>query len=364
MVAEMPGWGPLLEELVDILERKGVPPAGVKHEDLTLHSLVEAARSAIVRDHFQYAASLIGLGLTSQEIRKFVMLRFSRKPRYASPIEARLEIRLSSIMNAPISGIVTTNYDNVIESHPQFTGRFKQIFLSGVNLPNLFLGHDLERRFFLKLHGDLSGDVVLSSEEYDRVYLQSPRVDYFLRACMMQRPIIFLGCSIEDAVLKQRRRLFELFGQGLPPCYQVAARGPDAEVRSHWLEDYADIKTLFYNASDRSHVEFDLFLCDLVERMRQANIRKFGIRPGRLIRDTLKQDGKYKKDTIGKLNHQIIDVVRSYSDGRCAYLRLLEEIALTIPGLGVENLFYRIAFLISIGALVEVGGEEMIIAAS
>ncbi len=362
MVAGMPGWGTLLDELISELEviGKALPIAG--RTDLS--GLVEAARAAKSVGDYQYVASLLSMHLPPDTIKSHVQSRFSIATGLSPSTQSRVNLRLDSLMRAPVSGVITTNYDNLIESHPKFLDRFTTVALSGVDLPSLFRGRDRTGRYFLKIHGDLNGDIVLSSEDYDRVYLSSPKAENFLRASLMQSPLVFLGCSVEDAILRQRRLLFELYGSGLPPCFQVTARSNTSEVRAAWLYEYAGIQSVFYDASSSEHLEFDPFLEDLTAEMVRRNLQMFGRRPSRIIRQSLGGPLEITEAALGKTNFEILSMVANSSDGQCTYLQLLEAVLHKFPVLEMETMVYRIAFLVSIGALRELPGEELLLAVS
>jgi hypothetical protein len=179
----------------------------------------------------------------------------------------------------------------------------------------------------------------------------------------MQNPIVFLGCSVEDAILRQRRLLFELYGNGLPPCYQITSRSTESEVRAIWLLEYAGIQSVFYNASTRDHLEFDDFLGDLTDQMIKQNLQLYGHRPSRIIREALGGPVSMGPEALGETNNAIRNIVHDCSNNTCTYLQLLEEITLRFPIADLESMVYRIAFLISIGALKESGDNEIFLTA-
>lgn len=361
MVAGMPDWGTLLDELILVLEKDVHNYSLMAGVDLK--SSLDAIKAARRQGEYQYVASLLSMYLPSDAISSHVRSRFSLPADCKASVKNRVNLRLDCLMKAPIAGLITTNYDNLIESHVDFDSRFSSVALSSLDLPSLFRGKDRSNRYFLKIHGDLNGEIVLSSEDYDRVYLSSPKAENFLRATLMQSPLVFLGCSVEDAILRQRRFLFELYGDGLPPCFQVTSRTTFSEVRAAWLYKYAGIQSVFYNAATKDHLEFDEFLQTLIDQMFKLNLQMFGRPPSKILHQALGAPLEISEPVLGKMNFEIVNFVRSSIDGRCTYLQLLEAAISKFQVTDIEGMVYRIAFLVSIGALTEEEGEELIIRA-
>ncbi|MBG6162614.1 hypothetical protein IWQ54_002270 [Labrenzia sp. EL_195] len=360
MIAGMPSWSHLLEELIDKLEANARRKTGERLR-LALNR-VTAAREAKEQSEYQYVASIVSMGLDKNIIADHVAKRFTSIQKYPDETKKRIENRVGNLLKAPVAGIITTNYDNLIECHSTFSKRFSNVALSSIDLPSLFRGKDRTKRFFVKIHGDLNGEIVLSSEDYDRVYLSSPRVVHFLRACLMQNPIAFLGCSIEDSVLRQRRMMFELYGDGLPPCFQITSRSAASEVRAGWLYEYAGIRTVFYDSSSIEHLEFDTLFEELTSEMIKQNLQSFGRRPSRIIHEALLAgETEYDENSLGKTNFEIIKIVHAYPGNSCTYLQLLEDLTVNLPRADLESMVYRIAFLVSVGALQESGSQEIIL---
>lgn len=102
------------------------------------------------------------------------------------------ELRLLS--EAKVSGIITTNYDQILEEiFPNFVpyiGQEELLFNPSPGLGEIY-----------KIHGCLSApnSLVLTSVDYERFNSQSPYLIAKLLTIFVENPIIFLGYSLQDA---------------------------------------------------------------------------------------------------------------------------------------------------------------------
>jgi hypothetical protein len=172
--------------------------------------------------------------------------------------------------------VITTNYDRVLERAFRLAGReFKEV-ISGP-FPDLTVAaiHTNERALF-KIHGDCQDGTfrVFTVKEYERAYGSmlnkdgaEKRVDIASFAWLLfaNRPLLFLGCSLEnDRTVKVLRALHEQ----LPSLKHYAVMAAD-KTRSRWHQrerhlDELGVRALWYPPG--KHYEIERLLNQALER--------------------------------------------------------------------------------------------------
>jgi hypothetical protein len=141
--------------------------------------------------------------------------------------------------------VITTNFDRALEIAFEQAGcRFDEV-IRGAEIDTFSDALTLNRRFLLKLHGDVNERTtrVLTRTEFERHYGSAggpaPLLPVLLRRILVSRPLLFLGCSLnQDRPLEILRLLNEEYRLSLVH-YAVIARpesGTDLANRREFLE--------------------------------------------------------------------------------------------------------------------------------
>jgi hypothetical protein len=275
--------------------------------------------------------------------------------------------RLRNLVSGPWSGIITTNYDTLIEyGLGQYTrGNYLQTTANDDDFGAILCTEAGKQRFFVKLHGSVRGArYVLGTEEYDRTYLSDPRVVAFLTAAMLRYHLVFIGCSLEDEILRLRRRLCLAFGGHIPQAYALLPREPDNVARRDWLVDQAKIVPLLYSVTeggsrDGMHFEVDGFLEEVragVDPAREADVQPAQARVSVELRQHPVGD---RLEKIGSTNRDLLELVlASNKEGGITHTNLLspesiEEVRCppSLLNLSPNERIYRALFLSSVSLL-------------
>lgn len=219
MACGMPGWLILLKRLLEYAKKADVDDTSENRKTLYL-----ACENALENGEYIIAASIIRKLLSPGDLDECVQQQFGNHVliRAEKSKQKQMYERLNLLVNSPWAGIVTTNYDMLIE----FTlGKLdREIKMSSGDDPRLgiILALPEYQTFFVKLHGSLSGSsIVLSTEEYDRTYLATPKISIFLTTLMLRYHIIFIGCSLEDEIVRLRRKISFDFDKMIPMAYAL-----------------------------------------------------------------------------------------------------------------------------------------------
>jgi hypothetical protein len=192
--AGYPSWPELITALVD--EAKNVPNTRTEgldkyvaaHDYLTL---AEFARSRLSQN--QYAS---------------ILKRLLDKP--VRPSEAH-----KLIAKTDFRGLITTNYDRVLETTLTLTRGWAPNSFTPEVVSALAVALYNPEFFVFKVHGDIGSaeSIVLTSQDYDRLILRSPHVRSFLQAVFLNYTVLFVGYSLRDQdfqlVLRELALVFE-----------------------------------------------------------------------------------------------------------------------------------------------------------
>jgi hypothetical protein len=358
----MPGWGGLLASLLEKAAR------GTIHVS-NPNSHIRNCREAIKQGEFQLAASLISRLLQPPEIKAEINEQFGIHRLRAANHAARtgMETRLKDFLSLPWQGILTTNYDKIIEYGLQnyATERAVESVDAGLQIGTLLCQPGSDRIFFAKIHGSTDvARVVLSTEEYGETYFRTPRMERFLNAIMLTSTLVFLGCSLEDEIVNLRRRLTSEFEGHIPLAYALMPTNDRNLRRLDWLRSSARIEVVLYD--DPTHAAFGRFLTHLRnETQRLAVDPAIGADTAARL-TTLPIEERWEE--LGEINRELIRWIHRLG-GSVSHRQLLEipdadgkeprrGSKLVRDIAGTERI-YRLFFLVSIGCLVErVDGRE------
>lgn len=353
--AGMPLWITLLTDVCAEL-RAGSLPSKTGMGRIALQVRISEVERAVSVGEFKYAASIIQSAVAKSVLSKYLAKRFSKPERLAPEIAQRMSARIRAVMELPCAGLITTNYDDYLDDEvgsvlPTLVSKDGQ---SG--LGELFVDNIRSIGFYIKLHGDRLGRPILSSEDYDERYMRSGRVRTILEGAMLRYHFLFLGSSIEGELLRIRRGLMLSFDGAIPVAFALVADSEAGVVRAKWLESYANIRTVFYNNSDGSHLGFDEMLQKLSVQARSDYLSVTGLLPGSSVRRLVGLTHKEKMDGIGIVNRNLIYYVRDElcNDARHSDFESFEcpEVAKSSP-ISHSEIMYRVFYLVSIGLLEE-----------
>jgi hypothetical protein len=222
--------------------------------------------------------------------------------------------------------------------------------------------------YFTKLHGSIAlGGVVLTGEEYNETYLQTPKMDKFLCSLMMTSSIVFIGCSLEDYVVQLRRVLTAQFSGHIPLSYAILPASEKNIRRAEWLRDITRIDPVFY--ADGRHSEVDLYLKHINSHCCSALAEQY-IEDG-TAKGIARQVISKRWSEIGEINRELIQLIFSIG-GSIAHADLVQPAYSEKPTSLLANIsgterLYRVLFLSSIGLMTEMlaeGAKVYLISAS
>ncbi|WP_263333281.1 SIR2 family NAD-dependent protein deacylase [Acidicapsa dinghuensis] len=249
---------------------------------------------------------------------------------------------------------MTTNYDQLIEAAlTSFKKQFAASYSAGEPAIGSLLGNQTQGPFLVKLHGSSNGGaIVLSTEEYDRAYLMNPQITAFLSAVMLKYHVVFIGCSLEDEILRIRRKLFEDFGHQLPIAYALLPKNDENLARRTWLKKWVGIESILYNTFG-NHRAVDRFL--RLSGRTEPNIDLGGVDSIAAV-SRLSVDERMKR--IGQINRDLIQVVRKSGGHDISHLDLVDFKGSGSGGGPLESMtsderVYRMLYLVSIGLIRE-----------
>jgi SIR2-like domain len=356
MTCDMPGWAALMRSLLrDASSARCAEASGVA---------MEACQQAVDDGNFSMAASLLRDVMTPAEVDESIRRQFGLHVLHQATPEkqARTYARMENLVRAPWAGIVTTNYDELIEFAigKWATGEVVKTDGGDPRLGVILSSAPLGGFFFVKVHGSVGGSrVVLGTEEYDRTYLATPQMTAFLGALMLRYHVVFVGCSLEDEILRIRRKLCHDFQRMIPTAYALLPRSRINRTRWAWLREQAQIESLFYPESDQIHGALDQFL---LEAARCCDAGPAALAKGATQAELAAMGSEACLDVVGIVNLQLLRVIADQPSHSIRHVDLLNLLSANLVDRNIgpivaditpEERVYRVLFLASIGLLEE-----------
>jgi hypothetical protein len=228
-MAGYPTWAQLIELLVDRAKRS--PRARLEG----LEAMIER------RDYFmlaEFARETLGPSMYTQILRREL-----DRPVPSSPVH-----RL--IAETDYRGIITTNYDRLLETTITKVRDWSPVSFTteGITaMGDALFNPDL---FIYKLHGDIvSGSIVLSSRDYDRMILRNPHVRSFLFGAVLSHTLLFAGYSLRDPDFDLILRELTLVFENYVPDHYALLPNPGAFEMDHLLRRM-NIHAIPYDPAD------------------------------------------------------------------------------------------------------------------
>jgi SIR2-like domain len=357
MCCGMPGWAAMMKKLLE--DAMDASPSPLKGD------AIQACEEAIEGGSFVMAASLLRELLTPGDLDESVRRQFGLHVfQQASESDfERTTHRTQNLVRAPWAGIVTTNYDELIEYAIDQWGQCEVVKAHGDDsrLGTILANAPAGGFFFVKVHGSVSGSrIVLGTEEYDRVYLGAPQMTAFLTALMLRYHLVFIGCSLEDEVLRLRRTLCQHFQRIIPTSYAILQETPFNRSRRSWLREQALVECLFYPSEDKTHQAVDQLLA-LAAACAESRIQEVGASQGEL--SAMKPVARLRE--IGTVNQELLELVVSQPDHSISHEDLINlerlktsSVGPSLVAISPEERHYRMLFLISIRLVNEGRGVD------
>jgi hypothetical protein len=353
MACGMPGWSKLLNSLLLAAKNGTTTATGSDH--------IKAVEMALKRSNLALAASLVREVLPSTEIDAAIQSQFDFSKYRSSSIlmRNRMTARMRHLVTSPWAGIITTNYDQLIE---HAIGKWTDFEINQTSASDSRLGAILANSeaspFFVKLHGSTSASqIVLTTEEYDRTYLCSPQITAFLTAVMLHYHLVFIGCSLEDEIVRLRRKLTMDFLGAIPMSYALLPASGDNLTRSQWLRKHAQIECLLYPANDVEHQSVDQFLSGTSKANRVVRVDRNVLSTS--VTQISKQPLLERLNLVGSINLSLLKWIANAPNGIPTSAILDPFVNGSVPPSMVESIspeerVYRILFLVSVGLVSEV----------
>jgi len=354
MACGMPGWFDLLQGLLSDAR------AASSNEDN--EKSFQHCEWFLKHGNLPMAANVLRDAASQGDLLNALRARFGRSvlDNAHRPERKRMETRMRNLAHAPWRGIVTTNYDHLIEDALTAARRSVVVSPAGESTLSSQVGKNASGLFFTKLHGSTeSGEVILSTEEYDRVYLMQHHVRNFLNALMQHYCLVFIGSSLEDEISRIRRTLWVDSNEQIPLAYALLPASDENLARRSWLRKFVGVESILY-PTDKGHRGMDTFL-SLVGKLESDADHENLNSIARFKRLSVDQ----RMVQIGKANRELVDLVRNHTRGRLANFELVDEKFKgggSVEAMSPGERYYRMAFLVAIGLIREIedGSENRI----
>ena len=257
-----PSWVELLRELLHWARSQGF---SFTQEQLTaLEALIRRGDSASLIHVAGWLKDYVGKPLLSE----FMLKTFCTQPKAASPTHALLR-------NLPFRGLVTFNYDSLLETYLQLPPfaiatqddeeKLSQILRGQLGL------------FLLKAHGDAgrSTTLVFGHDDYRRIIMQNEAYRKVLTTLFAQNVVLSVGFGLDDPDLEY---LYDQVLATLPSAplkvFALIRKGRiNAVFRDIWLRQ-RKLRLLEYEASTPDHNEVDEFLRKLAGAIKPTTERE------------------------------------------------------------------------------------------
>lgn len=127
---------------------------------------------------------------------KIEISNYLKNRRYEYDKNEKLDIEIEALKNIVIDGIITTNWDSLLESD-LFS---EQISTTYVGQEELIFSNPKEISEIYKIHGSLTdpNSLILTSDDYSAFKKKNPYLAAKLMTIFMEHPIIFIGYSMSD----------------------------------------------------------------------------------------------------------------------------------------------------------------------
>lgn len=155
------------------------------------------------------------------------------------------------IVDIPFRGIITTNYDKILETSYTLKWRRPPRVMTWTDPSSLGTVLYDNQFFIFKLHGDIDypESIILTRRDYDSTMYRSPHIRLFLQAIFLTNALLFVGYSINDPDFQMALAEITLLFEGTAP--QSFALLPQSEsLFSKIYSDRMNIQVIPYDARE------------------------------------------------------------------------------------------------------------------
>ncbi len=242
----LPNWKQLLTELLN----------HAVNDSYSVLPLKEEIKTAITENQLLMVAQELEETISRQNIIKYLRDIFLDKN--LTPTNTH-----SALVSIPFLGILTTNYDTLIES--AYTIKNKR-------LPPIFTQEDLvnvsnplktREEFVFKIHGDINRPqtIVLNSHDYSQILFRTPSYRSFLETLFTVNTVLFIGFGLEDPdVDNLLDRMAGIYSRNNDFHYILIPKGRFNNLEKKRLALDKKILTIEYDNDDNTHSEVYEFL--------------------------------------------------------------------------------------------------------
>ena len=348
MACGMPAWKGLLYGLLEEAKKSAITKEDERH--------CAHCELFIGKEDLPMAANILTEIMAKDELYLAIQRQFDISVFEKSPQKnrARMAARMRNLVATPWAGVITTNYDSLIEhGFDSAKKKFTPSYSSGEPAIGSLLVPRGGAPFLAKLHGSSdTGEIVLSADEYDRAYLMRPQIVSFLTAVMLRYHLVFVGCSLEGEILRIRRRLFEEFAGRLPVAYALLPDTEENRARVEWLKTRIGIEMIPYRP-DLNHSGVDKFLT-----LAKACVPDLNTEGMNSVAELRQLSAKDRMKKIGTANRDLLQTVHRQTDQEISHLDLVnlenvEGTSTSVEAMSPEERVYRVLFLVGVGLLTE-----------
>jgi SIR2-like domain len=182
------------------------------------------------------------------------------RPRGARPTEAH-----ENLVSVPFAGVITTNYDKLIETAYAATGSSPPLVCTHAQAPELSAIMAGEGAFILKAHGDIDQieTVILGRKNYQEL-LTNEAYNRCMSLLCSQYTWLFLGFSLTDPDFRLTLDSCRAaFGGHTVNHYAIMPGSEAGPIHRRRFEKDYGITILTYKPSTQLHPEVALFIKDI-----------------------------------------------------------------------------------------------------
>ena len=250
MGAGMPSWEQLLNELIDLIEGKGLVPERVAEmRELSKSPNKYLMIAEEIRD------------LIQKDLENLIRDRFedrTKKPTSVHDIIVKLNSKF----------IITTNYDTLIEKAivKNYDNHFPTIYTynDSASINYSLWNND---HFVLKAHGDAKTpkEIILTERDYRHIIHNLSGYQSILHAIFSTNSILFVGASLSDPeLLLLLGYIHNIFHGGSPTHYALISEKSITKTEiDRWRKDY-NIECVTYDPKN-NHEALENYLRDILD---------------------------------------------------------------------------------------------------
>lgn len=246
-----PNWTELLQEMLELAKLRGFS-VSIQCEEAFSQLLASRSASALTR-----AASWLRSRVGDGFFNDFLSTCLTLPTRFDS---ATHEL----ILKVPARGIITFNYDKLIESTPGFN---YSVFTHKDEDGLARILRERQKPFLLKAHGDLDrkDTIILGQDDYRELLLKSPAYRKVISTLLETSTVLLIGAGVEDPDLEYVfEQVLSTFANPQLDVYALIPSGRvDAITKELWLKD-RKLEIIEYTPTSGNHPEVEQFIGRLV----------------------------------------------------------------------------------------------------